>query len=276
MMLRWSISGSALFLCLAVAQAEEATSLSDLRNKIGGACPADLRRVTLIDANAKCNPQQSVTKSCDAKYQAPTKAWQACYEEVNECRRQVDEQNQTIYDYNDWIAKCAAADASRRAGAKSFAPGFAKVNSPYAGVDFAARLKKGQERNDQMEAVNGKQQQEFTAALERKRSDLEAARREEARIRQQLQIEREIERRAQLMRQLEQQEEQRAMMENIVGSFLQGFVQGFSGAVSSSPSTNPNYARPAPASPSGDATRETSRSSGQCAPFRMEGGKTGC
>ncbi|WP_027552251.1 hypothetical protein [Bradyrhizobium sp. Cp5.3] len=228
-MLKCAMS-AAIILFLASHANADMISLSDMKNQIGRACPASLTRVSIIDANARCNPNMSVTKACDAKYEAPGKAWHACYEQVEECRRQVDEENQTVYDYNDWIAKCAAADQRQKDAAKPLQPGAAK-DTGSGGDDFAARLDKAKARNQQMEATNGKQQEDFLKSLEQKRNDLIAAHQEEARIRAQLQQEREERRQAQLMRQLEAQQEQRAIAEAALGSFLQGFISAYSSSL---------------------------------------------
>lgn len=235
-MLNYAISVSVFLLVAGSAAAEDSVSLSDLKNQIGRTCPSDLRRTSLIDANARCNPHDSVTKACDANYKAPGKQWQACYDQVSECRRQVDEQNQTVYDYNDWVAKCSASDQRQKEAAKPLRPGAAKDTGP-DGDDFAARLKKAKTRNEQMEATSGKQQEQFSKSLEQKRADLIAAREEEARIRDEFRMEREAIRQGQLRRQLEQQQEQRAIAENVLGSFLQGFVSTYQSSLPTPPSS---------------------------------------
>jgi hypothetical protein len=278
-MIRYIFAALFVFISTDVTRAE--VSLSEMKNAIGGVCPADLRRVSLIDANDKCDPHLSVSKACDSKFQAPSSQWQQCYDDIQECRRQVDQENQTVYDYNDWIAKCTSAAAKRESSNPS-----PKVttNGNATSDDFASRLEAAKKRNKQMEETNGKQQQEFSAELAQKLQDnyqsfvqkLEQARREEAGLREQYRIERDQMRHVQLMRQLEQQEEARSIAESVLSSFLQGFASGYS---SSLPSSGSSYRAPTPqyqAPSSGPATRETSQPSGGCTPIYY--GKTliGC
>ena len=231
-MIRYPITAGLFFISINAMGGE--LSLSYMRSAVGGICPADLSKVTIIDANDRCDPHLSISKACDAKYSAPGSEWHQCYEQISECRRQVDQENQTVYDYNDWIAKCTAARANRNNSVQS-PRASAKGGTNSTADDFAARLEEAKIRNKQMEEVNGKQQQAFSQELERRRQDnylryvrdIEEARREEARLREQYRIERDQMRQAQLMRQLEQQQEARATAEAVLGSFLQGFISTY-------------------------------------------------
>jgi septal ring factor EnvC (AmiA/AmiB activator) len=86
-----------------------------------------------------------------------------------------------------------------------------------------------------MEQSNGKKQQELMLRIDEERKEksrkyaqeLEAARVEEARLRNQYDSERDMARRAQVQRQLEQQRENRAAAEAAMEGFFQGLATAY-------------------------------------------------
>jgi hypothetical protein len=44
--------------------------------------------------------EEECKKDCDAKYDAPSKPWQACYQGMSECREQVSRLNHKINQWN--------------------------------------------------------------------------------------------------------------------------------------------------------------------------------
>lgn len=73
-------------------------------------CPDIVR---WLSENDLCNPNGAKTKECDAKYNAPSIRWRACYEAVSNCRDQVFRRNKEITSENSAISKCRASVASQ-------------------------------------------------------------------------------------------------------------------------------------------------------------------
>lgn len=68
--------------------------------------------VARLDANAICDPNNETERACDAKYTAPSTAWQQCYGAIRKCQDDISEKNQIIFEYNMMIDKCWHTDNS--------------------------------------------------------------------------------------------------------------------------------------------------------------------
>jgi hypothetical protein len=73
-------------------------------------CPS--RKITRIDVNAVCDPDFATSHACDAKYNAPSSAWQACYRAISECRNRNDALNKRISEYNNRYQRCHRPSSS--------------------------------------------------------------------------------------------------------------------------------------------------------------------
>lgn len=79
-------------------------------------CPSSISYINPIDGNAQCNPNESVTKSCDNQHNVSSRAWVACYDEVKACRRDVAIKNKVIADNNaEYKRLCPKANSLKTA-----------------------------------------------------------------------------------------------------------------------------------------------------------------
>ncbi|TIP22827.1 MAG: hypothetical protein E5X67_35770 [Mesorhizobium sp.] len=223
-----------------------------------------------------------MTDACDRNYKAPSKQWSACYDEVAECRRRVNADNEKIYEYNSFISKCRSAEAARK---KSSSPALVARPNPSVGggIDWKARADaararaKGhsvQEDSDRnLAKVRGdiaaderRKREERAARLreEREREELAALERaqEEARLLMEAERQQWEQQLRERQRQFERQQRQRqqsahrrALENQQMEMFLQGLINGLDAAVSSgsSPgSSAPSSAAPGPSGSSYD------------------------
>ena len=92
-----------------------------------GICPAQLATYELINANDNCNPGGQKIKACDSRFKPGTRSWSECYDDVLICRKQVDESNSKIIQYNSLIYKCRNEQRQKEAKKKMAAAEAARL-----------------------------------------------------------------------------------------------------------------------------------------------------
>jgi hypothetical protein len=103
-------------------------------------CPA--AEIAIINANDRCNPNGREAKACDQRFPAASAAWQNCYYGIEQCRKQVDEDNRVSYKSNEVFRRCHQRDA--------------------ASSTLASRLASQQAKNATANDVRRRQDQQFS------------------------------------------------------------------------------------------------------------------
>jgi hypothetical protein len=151
------------------ASAQDVEQLTMIVNS--NICPSELSTYTIVSGNERCNPDQRNTKLCDRQFSPGGKEWEACYQEVFKCYRQVDEINKKIYAYNAFIYKCRAAHPDRpKQQATSLRP--SGSSSPSGGLSRAVEAEKKRAED----ARNAARDAVTKAAQKRSEEDVEKQR----------------------------------------------------------------------------------------------------
>lgn len=93
-------------------------------------CPAQLTTYELVNANDTCNPENREVRSCDSRFEQGTRQWSECYEDILICRRQVDDSNTKIIQYNSLIYKCRDEQRQKETKEKLAAVEAARLAKP--------------------------------------------------------------------------------------------------------------------------------------------------
>lgn len=233
----------------AVAQSAFAQSPDDLASAArSGICPANLSTYSRIDGNDECNPGGREIRACDSNHKAASRSWQACYQEVSDCRKKIDAENDKIREYNSLIYKC------RTAAARNGSASLPTKRPPPAsgGIDLDAALNASKQAAEKSDVQLENKKNEFDEALQsqfdaaKARADGEARRQRELAARQEElywanQQEQVRQRTALVRQQLERErraEEQRARerrQNQQTDMFLRGLVEGLDAVISSPP-----------------------------------------
>lgn len=157
--------GFALLFLLSATAPIRAQDISSIKSALAAKiCPAsEYSRITYDDRNCGWSAQ----KACDERYRAPSAAWQDCYGKINECRKQIDADNQVIYEANRVFRLCnqhpSDTDQSSTLGRPR--SGYSSSDSPShndsESSDLARRLAAQREKNTTTDDVRRQQDQQF-------------------------------------------------------------------------------------------------------------------
>lgn len=158
--------GCLLILFLGVTTPAHTQDISSIKSMLAAKqCPAsEYSRITYDDRNCGWSAQ----KACDQRYRAPSQAWLDCYHQMGECRKQIDADNQVIYEANRVFRLCnqhqseidqSSTDSRPRTGYSS--PGSPSQND-YGSSDLASRLAAQRQKNATADDIRRQQDQQFS------------------------------------------------------------------------------------------------------------------
>ncbi|SDK07086.1 hypothetical protein SAMN05216338_108421, partial [Bradyrhizobium sp. Rc2d] len=110
MLKNWRFTAHALLLAFAALTAYPCFA-QDM-NLVGRMCPADLSTYALQDGTS-CDPKGEAAKACDRRFNAPSRPWHECYQEISVCQDRINEYNRKTTAYNNWVNQCRDADKKR-------------------------------------------------------------------------------------------------------------------------------------------------------------------
>ncbi|TPI85480.1 hypothetical protein [Mesorhizobium sp. B2-8-9] len=126
----------------------------DVANNV---CNADMPTYDRISA-AECFRDGQAARDCDAKFKAPSKEWQACYDKIMQCSKAIDEQNKVISAYNQHVYSCRAQIKKKETVAQNAMNRMAhpdKQGSEQSETSrFAARLKRARNKAANADKTN--------------------------------------------------------------------------------------------------------------------------
>lgn len=153
-------------LYLGVTTPTHAQDISSIKSALAAKqCPAsEYSHITYDDRGCGWSAQ----KACDDRYKAPGEAWQDCYSKTNECRKQIDADNQVINEANRVFRQCnqnksetdrSSTGSQPRIGNSS--PGSPSQNDSDSS-DLASRLAAQRAKNATADDVRRQQDQQFS------------------------------------------------------------------------------------------------------------------
>jgi hypothetical protein len=147
------IAGCAIIFSFGATATSSADDIESVKAGLAAKqCPA--AEIAIINGNDRCNPNGRESKACDQRFPAASAAWQNCYYGIEQCRKQVSEDNDVIYKSNEAFRQCHRSDA---ASSKTLPMGGKGVPAS----DLAGRLAAQQAKNATADDVRRQQDQQF-------------------------------------------------------------------------------------------------------------------
>ena len=158
--------GCALIFFLGANALARAQDISSIKSMLAAKqCPAsEYSRITYDDRG--CG--YSMQKACDQGYRAPSQAWQDCYSKMGDCRKQIDADNQVIYEANRVFRLCNQhkSDVDQSSTGSQPRTGYSSSSSPSqndsGSSDLASRLAAQRAKNATADDVRRQQDQKFS------------------------------------------------------------------------------------------------------------------
>lgn len=153
--------GFALLFFLSDAPPTRAQDISSIKSGLAAKiCPAsEYSHITYDDRGCGWSAQ----KACDEQYRAPSAAWQDCYSKTNECRKQIDADNQVIDEANNVYRQCQQRrpDIDQASTDNRQRPGGSSSQGNSGSSDLASRLAAQRAKNATADEARQQQDQQF-------------------------------------------------------------------------------------------------------------------
>lgn len=158
--------GCSLILFLGAITPARAQDISSIKSMLAAKqCPpSEYSRISYDDRGCGWPAQ----KACDQRYRAPSQAWQDCYHQLGECRKQIDADNQVVYEANRVFRLCNQHQSDTDQSSTGSRPktGHSSSNSPSqndsGSSDLASRLASQRAKNATADEVRRQQDQQFS------------------------------------------------------------------------------------------------------------------